>query len=194
MSTETLNENQLVRRVKELDPTIISLAFCHTRTSILNDILRSVGVYSKIILSQDRYNITNGNVFTLDEEQKQIIEKISKTKGQNVILWGSHGTGKTLLLAEVLSIKISQYKKMGKLMKVIISSYSNNSNDAPLMEDLRNNYLSHLVCETFAEFIDFKHLCKGISNTESAIKIQLQLFSYDIIVLGVTTANRNIKR
>ena len=79
-------------------------------------------------------------------------------------------------------------------MKVIISSYSNNSNDAPLMEDLRNNYLSHLACETFAEFIDFKHLCKGISNTESAIKIQLQLFSYDIIVLGVTTANRNIKR
>ena len=113
MSTETLNENQLVRRVKELDPTIISLAFCHTRTSILNDILRSVGVYSKIILSQDRYNITNGNVFTLDEEQKQIIEKISKTKGQNVILWGSHGTGKTLLLAEALTIKISQYKKNG---------------------------------------------------------------------------------
>ena len=105
MSTETLDENQLVKRVQELDPTIISLAFCHTRTSILNDILRSVGVYSKIILSQDRYNITNGNVFTLDEEQKQIIEKISKTKGRNVILWGSHGTGKTLLLAEALSIQ-----------------------------------------------------------------------------------------
>ena len=161
-STEILAESQLVEEVKKHDPTIISLAFCRTNISILNDILRSIGIYSKLLISQDRFNITNGRVLSLDKEQTQIIEEISQQQFANIILWGSYGTGKTLLLVEALKIKISHYKKQNIGMKVFISSYNNDSYDSPLMEDFRERYLKHLLHEEFAEFIDFKHLCKGI--------------------------------
>ena len=91
-----------------------------------------------------------------------IIEEISQQQFPNIILWGSYGTGKTLLLVEALGIKISYYKRQNVDMKVFISSYSNDSYDSPLMEDFRERYMPRLVHEEFVEFIDFKHLCEGI--------------------------------
>ena len=162
MSTDQLKESQLVETVKKHEPTIISLAFCHTSNSILNDILRSVGIYSKMILFQDRFKITNGGVLTLDKEQSELIEEVSMHPEKNVIIWGSWGTGKTLLLAEALAIKISYYRRKGVTMKVIVSSYQSDSINAPLMHDLQNYYLSHLQHEKFVQFIDFKSLCNGL--------------------------------
>ena len=160
--TQKLDEFKLVETVKNHDPSTISLAFCYTNISILNDILRSKGIYSKLIISQDRFKITNVGVLTLDKEQTDIIEEISKHKYDNVILWGSHGTGKTLLLVEALGIKTSHYKIQNVRMKVLISSYINNSCDSALMKDLKNYYLAHFMHEDYVEFTDFPHLCEGI--------------------------------
>ena len=43
---------------------------------------------------------------------------------KNVILYGSSGTGKTLLLAEILKIKIAHFKMLNqKPIKVLIATY-----------------------------------------------------------------------
>ena len=57
---------------------------------------------------------------------------------KNVILYGSSGTGKTLLLVECVKMKISQYQRKGKPLKIIISTYIDRTK--PLIQDLQEKY------------------------------------------------------
>ena len=41
----------------------------------------------------------------------------------NVFLYGSSGTGKTLLSSEAVKIKLSQFKQDNKPVRVIVTSY-----------------------------------------------------------------------
>ena len=157
-----LDEDKFVAAVKKHNPTLISLSFCHTDKSELNDILRSAGIYAVLIITQDKSKITEGKYVFLDDIQRQIIDKVANEKPQNIILWGSHGTGKTLLLAQTLVMKISNYKKQNLPIQIIVSSYSNDSTDAPLMQDLKTKYLAHIENEIYVDFVDFLHLCEGI--------------------------------
>ena len=165
-NSSKLDEEKFVNVVKKHKPTIISLAFCFTDKSELNDILRASGIYSILILTQDKVNIMEDKYVVLDEAQRKIIEKVALEQPKNIVLWGSSGTGKTLLLTQALSIKISHFKKQeykGEKYKlnVIISSYFAENNNVPLMQDLKTKYLSHLCNEEYVRFIDFSTLCKG---------------------------------
>ena len=157
-----LDEVKFVAAVKKHNPTLISLSFCHTDKSELNDILRAAGIYAVLFITQDKSEITEGKYVFLDEIQRQVIDKVANEKPQNILLWGSHGTGKTLLLAQALAMKISYYKKQNLPIKIIVSSYSNDSTDDPLMQDLKTKYLAHIVHEEYVHFVDFLHLCEGI--------------------------------
>ena len=59
-----------------------------------------------------------------------------------MILYGSAGTGKTLLLVEVLRIKIAHYKILNnKPIKLIVGTYqSNRSMTDHLKQDLKKRY------------------------------------------------------
>ena len=134
------------------------LAWCFTERSEINDILRSAGVYSALKLSENRSSLT-GRYFVLDDAQKELIELIAKDHEQaqspgdldykNVFLWGNSGTGKTVMLAELISMRISYYKRCMKVDKdfklnVIVTAESAGSQ---LLEDLKTRYLSHLKKE-----------------------------------------------
>ena len=42
----------------------------------------------------------------------------------NVFLWGSHGTGKTLLAMEAVKMKVGHYVTQGRRVRVIVTQYT----------------------------------------------------------------------
>ena len=70
---------------------------------------------------------------------------------KNLILYGSSGTGKTLLLVEVLRIKVAHYKIFGgKPIKIIIVPYDTiMSNPVQLKKDLKKKYNIQGILEEF---------------------------------------------
>ena len=161
-SSKRLNEEKLVAAVKKYKPTIISLAFCHTDVSEINDVLRAAGIYTVLIMSQDRAELTEGKYVVLDDKQREIVERMAKEQPQNLILWGSSGTGKTILLTQALGIKVSHFKRQNIEMKIIVSSLGCSFiQPKKLMEDIANKYLGHLKLEKM-DFVLFKKLCSGM--------------------------------
>ena len=162
MDSSKLDEEKLICAIKKHNPTILSLAFCYTNVSDLNDVLRSAGIYTTMIMSQDRGNITEGRCVTLDRYQRQFIKGIVDDQPKHIFLWGSSGTGKTLLLAQALSIKLSHYKKQGVKLNVMVTNYfSINESGGQLMKDFKERYLPHLANAEFVKFLTFKKLCSG---------------------------------
>ena len=73
-----LDPEKLVAAIKKHNPTLISLSFCYTNVSDLNDILRSAGIYTVLIMSKDRANITEGKYVVLDPIQRYFQTILSK--------------------------------------------------------------------------------------------------------------------
>merc|ERR1719367_1773213 len=122
-STKKLDEEKFVEAVKKFKPTVLVLAFCWSHKSELNDLLRAAGIYSTLILREDLAQITESRHVRLDEGQKDLIERIAEEKPKSLFLWGSSGTGKSLMLAEALKMKISQLKREGKQdVRVIVTA------------------------------------------------------------------------
>ena len=160
-SSKRLDEEKLVAAVKKYNPTIISLAFCYTDVSEINDVLRAAGIYTVLIMSQDRAELTEGKYVVLDDKQREIVERMANEQPQNLILWGSSGTGKTILLTQALGIKVSYFKRQNIETKIVISSFGNSVvKPKKLMEDLENKYLGHLKLEK-TDLVLFKELCGG---------------------------------
>ena len=158
-----LDNLSLVKTVKTHGCTLLILAFCFTEMSELNDLFREYGIYSTMIMTQDRISITAGKYVNieLDQGQKEIIEYVAENQPKNIFLWGSSGTGKTLLLAQVLGMKISHYFRKSIKLKVFVSSYFSENEKNQLLMDLKEKYLSHLIDEDFVTFVPLDDLCKG---------------------------------
>ena len=86
------DEATFIKAVRKHSPTVITLAFCYTNVSVMNDMLRLLGIYSFMILSRDRAEITDDRCMALDSTQKQVIQKVSELQPKNIFLWGSSGT------------------------------------------------------------------------------------------------------
>ena len=83
---------------------------------------------------------------------------------KNLILYGSSGTGKTLLLVEVLRIKVGYYKMFGgKPIKIIIGTYKTYSSATEqLNQDLTKKYNIQSILEEFeVEPKDMRQLSMG---------------------------------
>ena len=59
-----------------------------------------------------------------------------------LFLWGSSGTGKTVLSLETLKIKISHFKSQNKTVKVIVTQFW--PTDTLLLENIRQKYLINI--------------------------------------------------
>ena len=161
-NTTELDKSKLIQAVEKHNPTIISLSFCYTNVSQLNEVFRSAGIYTVLIMSQDQAEITEDRYVILDPVQKQIIQQSALQMPKNVFLWGSTGTGKTLILTQLLAMKISEYTKRGLKLKVFVSSYMSGMKDSMLMNEFKNRYLKHLTSlNDMVQFIPFEQLCKG---------------------------------
>ena len=160
MDQNTIDEKSLIKAIKKHKPTILSLAFCYTKVSILDDVLRAAGIYTKLILSQDRAVITGDRCIELDKAQQKIIASVAETQTKNLFLWGSSGTGKTIILTEVLKMKISYYKINGFKMNVFVTTYIA-APQSQLLQELKRKYLCHLPSTIQVQFISFNVLCEG---------------------------------
>ena len=69
---------------------MLVLASCWSFRSEISNILRSTGLYSAVITSEDRGNITAGKLFKLDNEQKDLLKEIaSNDTKKDIILFGN---------------------------------------------------------------------------------------------------------
>ena len=115
-------------------PYILILASCHSHRSEVSTVLRSAGIYSALHISEDLGKLTKGKSFFLSQEQMDLIQlvstqlnkkdiiifgknvspkmswlqctKFNKTFVKNIL--GFYGSGKTMMAAEVVKIKVAQ--------------------------------------------------------------------------------------
>ncbi len=69
---------------------------------MLNRIFRAAGIYAFLVLNDDRARITEGRCLAMDDGQREVIEIIARDNPKNVFLLGGSGTGKTLVLEQVI--------------------------------------------------------------------------------------------
>ena len=82
----------------------------------------------------------------------------------HLFLWGSSGTGKTLLLIECLRIMMAKCKlqKPKKNVEAIVLVYHHSiDEDSELMKDLEKKYLPSINSKDNIKPKTFKQLCKG---------------------------------
>ena len=75
-----------------------------------------------------------------------------------LFLWGSSGTGKTVLSLETLKIKLSHFKSQNKTVRVIVTTYFSKT---PLLENIRQKYLTNI---SDVEILLFEDLCKELNT------------------------------
>ena len=164
-----LDETKLLATIKDFQPTLMILGICWSRLSELNDLFRANGIYPELALNQDLVTITKGKNCTLDQRQKDFITQVAETQPRNVFLWGPPGSGKTLLAAEVVKMKISHYYRQMKLeltefnqkVKVIITAYA--SVPLPLLFiDLQDETFLELRKQFNFDFILLSELCEEL--------------------------------
>ena len=94
--------------IEKHDPTTLILSFCYTDINELNTILRSQGLYADLIISKDYSNIagcSKGKLIQFDPVQKKILDEYLWNDPYAIMLIGHYGSGKTLLLVEMMGIK-----------------------------------------------------------------------------------------
>ena len=93
------------------------------------------------------------------------------TRPKNVFLWGSSGTGKTLLLVEILKMYSAHFKlKMVKTKVLVIVYYHRATIDSQLMLDLKTKYLVNNDGEFDVQIMTFKQACEGTYHLSICFK------------------------
>ena len=128
-------------------PYIVILAYCYSNKSELLDMLIQSGVVAVQNAKMERARITEGECFLLDTHQQCIFAKVNNDhmkdtlincQCKNLFLYGSHGTGKTVINKIVLRMRISYYLKRleaNQILNVIIGVYHSNADT--LLEELK---------------------------------------------------------
>ena len=82
---------------------------------------------------------------------------VSGSELQSLFLTGPSGTGKTLMLAEALKIKLSRLKQKSRAVRVFVTTFAKRTK---LLEKYREHYLVNLKDITFT---DIQQLCKELN-------------------------------
>ena len=156
---------------------MVIFASCFSYYSEIKDFLCSQGVLAALNLNRDKGEITQGRIFALDHQQREILKKIRKCveedELQHVFLTGSGGTRKTLLLVEILQMYLAHFKLKGTKTKALVITYDNGiSENGRLITDLKTKYLANVVSEAEIKVMTFKETCKGKKH----IKLLLTFF------------------
>ena len=185
-----MDNQKLIKSIKDHNPTILVLSFCWSKISDLNDVLRSAGIYTLLIMSEERAQITEGRYVILDDRQKEIVETVSENNTKNVFLWGGSGTGKTLLLMQLAGIKRSWYRRIGMDYNILITAYLAEDNTSTLMREFRDKYLSELKDDPNVHFLGLWELCKALNVETDASHPQL-LINYLMYKLSIENQNKH---
>ena len=163
-------------------PVVLILASCWSHGGEISGILRSCGIYSTIRLLQDQGDLTEGQFFKLDSNQNDILSIVAadhnqndhnQLRSKNVFLYGSHGTGKTILLSEIFMMRIDYYNiNRISLFKKIFVSFTAYSEDYQLLRDIKEKH--NEILPNFIQYSDLKSLCHGMYGRITHIKIEVK--------------------
>ena len=78
----------------------------------------------------------------------------------NVFLYGRSGSGKTILGAEIVKIKLSQMMESKRDVRVIVTMYTNDESNL-LLQNLREKYFKNID----SQVLPFKTLCRDLNIT-----------------------------
>ena len=101
-----------------------------------------------------------------------------------LFLWGSSGTGKTLLSLETLKIKISHFKSQNKTVKVIVTTFRN---EILLLENIRQKYLVNI---SDVQILELEHLCEELNIN---FKPGHPRDTINNVIFALSSANHNHK-
>lgn len=111
--TRQINEKSLVSEIQKINPQIIIMMICYSNFLDLKSLLERVGLFPALRMNQDLNILSNGQILTMNDVQKEFIQTMALEKHveKDVVVTGPVGSGKTLLGLEAINIKKSHYKK-----------------------------------------------------------------------------------
>ena len=148
-------------------PIALILASCWSNKGEISAILRSCGIYSTIRMVEDKGDLTQGQFLKLDSDQIDVLSTVAADHNQNnpnqlryknVFLYGSHGTGKTILSSEIFSMRMDYYNiHKIDLYKKIFVSFTAYSEDYQLLKDMKEKHIG--ILPSTVQYLDLKSLC-----------------------------------
>merc|ERR1712241_284045 len=106
-------------------------------------LLRSNGTFSSMILNHDLKVITGNPLAEMNHVQKDLLAEIVESSlGTCLFVYGSAGTGKTLILCEALKIKLSQLLSQGRRVRILATTFDDE--DTELLNNFRTKYLVNI--------------------------------------------------
>ena len=152
------------------------LAFCFSMNSDLSMLLRSRGVFGSMLITHDLRLITGNPRAQLNDNQKELLKLIGEIWSRQdwkyfhvlipversletcLFVWGSAGTGKTLILMEALKIKLSKLLSQGRRVRILATGF-----DDYITTELMNNFTTkYLVNMKNMEVMGFEKLCSEL--------------------------------
>ena len=105
---KVIDEEDLVRSIKKINPHVVVLAICFSKTLQLKFLLEKSGIFSQLRLQRDLNLISKGKILTLDPIQSDLLIKLAETENNQttVVISGPEGSGKSLLAIEATKMKI----------------------------------------------------------------------------------------
>jgi DNA replication protein DnaC len=82
--------------IRNFKPTVLMLSWCFSTTCDLAMMLRREGVFGTMFVTFDLRAITGEPKAELSDQQREVLENYREVK--DVVLSGSYGVGKTILL------------------------------------------------------------------------------------------------
>ena len=142
----------------------------------------SCGLFATLELCEDQNKISQGIYFKLNQIQRGTVCEMNEEHGKsledlekrNAFLFGSSGTGKTLLLPQLMRMRIGfllrkltpKNKETGVKIKAVVTTHHRSfESENFLLGQLKEKHLGHLSSDIHKridiEFPKIEELCKG---------------------------------
>ena len=108
-----VRETVIKDHLQSVNPQMVVLLTCYSRFANFKTMFERNGIFAKMKLSRELCILSNGHFITLNKEQADFIDKMAKEENieKNVEIFGSVGSGKTILGEQVVIMKLNHYKE-----------------------------------------------------------------------------------
>ena len=172
----------ICEKIRELNTTVIILTCSYSTNGDVGMALRTDALLSHLVLEADMRNILlDLKHCKLSEQQHKVLLKAHKQK--DLILAGHTGTGKTMLAAEAVKIKIAQYLQENKgnsenlsvyisSMDITLKKWLDNDSTIKSLDGLLNDIKSKWLNNVDLKNIYYKGFGKLLESDEITEQIE----------------------
>ena len=141
--TKVINEERLVKSITEINPHVVVLAICFSKTLQLKYLLEKSAIFSKLRMQRDLNLISKGKILTLNPIQSDLLIKLAEDENNQttVVISGPEGSGKSLLAIEATKMKMyslfKQHSGQVKIRVVLCAAYQGDNRVPVLFQFLK---------------------------------------------------------